>query len=197
MIRDTIAGLGPEGAGLADGAGLRDQPVRAGHRGDPRRSRRSAAALRAWPPGRRRVREAWPGVAVDHVESLDGDQVEVGTKIHVSALVRLGELTPDDVEVQLITGRMGSDDRLYEPRVNPFPTGHRRRRRAAPVRGLGRGQAGRGHRLHRPGGAASPAAGQPAEMGLAALPATLPVPADYAPTRSPARTSTPAHPRRI
>ena len=69
------------------------------------------------------MREAWPGVAVDHVESLDGDQVEVGTKIHVSALVRLGELTPDDVEVQLITGRMGSDDQLYEPRVIPFPTG--------------------------------------------------------------------------
>ena len=43
---------------------------------------------------------------VEHVESLAGDQVEVGTKIHVSALVRLGELTPDDIQVQLIMGRL-------------------------------------------------------------------------------------------
>ena len=38
-------------------------------------------------------------VCAEHVESLGGEQVEVGTKIHVSALVRLGELTPDDIQV--------------------------------------------------------------------------------------------------
>ena len=69
------------------------------------------------------VREAWEGVKVDHVESLDGDQLEVGAKLHVSALVRLGELTPNDIEVQLVTGRLDSDDQLRDPRVNPFPTG--------------------------------------------------------------------------
>ena len=41
MIRETIAGLGPEGAGLADGPGLRDQPLRPGRGlGAPRWSRR-------------------------------------------------------------------------------------------------------------------------------------------------------------
>ena len=79
-----------------------------------------AAALAEW---KRRVRSAWDQVAVDHVESLDGDQVEVGAKIHVATLVRLGELSPDDVEVQLVTGRMDGDDHLYEPRVNPFAAG--------------------------------------------------------------------------
>jgi starch phosphorylase len=60
---------------------------------------------------------------VDHVQSLDGDQIEVGAKIHVAALVRLGTLSPNDVEVQLVTGRVDLDDQLREPRVNPFPAG--------------------------------------------------------------------------
>ena len=50
-------------------------------------------------------------------------RLEVGARIHVSALVRLGKLSPDEIEVQLVTGRVSDDDRLYEPRVNPFPTG--------------------------------------------------------------------------
>ena len=62
-------------------------------------------------------------MAVEHVESLGGEQIEVGSKIHVSALVRLGDLSPDDIQVQLVTGRVSEDDRLYEPRVTPFPTG--------------------------------------------------------------------------
>ena len=69
------------------------------------------------------VRAAWSDVKVDHVESLEGDQLEVGAKLRVSALVRLGELSPNDIEVQLVTGRVDEDDRLREPRVSPFPTG--------------------------------------------------------------------------
>jgi diaminohydroxyphosphoribosylaminopyrimidine deaminase/5-amino-6-(5-phosphoribosylamino)uracil reductase len=37
--------------------------------------------------------------------------------------VRLGSLNPEDVEVQLVTGRVGSDDQLREPRINAFPAG--------------------------------------------------------------------------
>jgi starch phosphorylase len=120
MIRETIAGLGPKVlasrmvrdyvTNLYTPAAASTHAVTDG----------GAAALASW---KRKVRAAWPGVAVDHIESLDGDQIEVGSKIHVSALVRLGELSTDDVEVQLITGRMDSDEQLYEPRVNPLPTG--------------------------------------------------------------------------
>ena len=91
--------------------------------------------------------EAWSTVCVEHVESLGGEQVEVGTKIHVSALVRLGELTPDDIQVQLVTGRVSGDDRLHEPRA--LPDRGRCRRRATPVRELGECQACRRDRLHR------------------------------------------------
>jgi starch phosphorylase len=120
MIRETIAGLGPK---VLASRMVRDYvtnlyiPAAASTHAV---ADGGAAALASW---KRKVRAAWPGVAVDHVESLDGDQIEVGSKIHVSALVRLGELSPDDVEVQLITGRMDSDEQLYEPRVNPLLTG--------------------------------------------------------------------------
>ncbi len=122
MIRDTIAGLAPK---VLASRMVRDYvtnlyaPAAAStHSVDA--SDGGAEALASW---KHRVRSAWDGVAVDHVESLDGDQVEVGAKIHVSALVRLGELSPNDVEVQLVTGRVDSDDSLREPRVNPFPSG--------------------------------------------------------------------------
>ena len=77
-----------------------------------------------------KIRTGWSGVAVDHVESLDGDQVEVGAKIHVSALVRLGDLAPDDVEVQAIAGRVDPEDHLTDvtpvalkPASGPDPEG--------------------------------------------------------------------------
>jgi glycogen phosphorylase len=182
MIRDTIAGLGPK---VLASRMVRDYvtnlyaPATAATRA-VETAIGGAQALATW---KARVRKAWPGVAVDHVESLTGDQVEVGTKIHVSALVRLGELTPDDVEVQLVTGRMGSDDQLYEPRVNPFPRAvdidGELRRYDGWVEARRAGAIGYTVRVvpHHPLLASS------AEMGLAALPATLPVPADYAPTR--------------
>ncbi|HEY5821746.1 MAG TPA: alpha-glucan family phosphorylase [Propionibacteriaceae bacterium] len=122
MIRDTIAGLAPK---VLASRMVRDYvttlyaPAAAStHSVDEAEG--GAAALAGW---KSRVRAAWSDVAVDHVESLDGDQVEVGAKIHVSALVRLGALSPNDVEVQLVTGKVDGDDQLREPRVNPFPTG--------------------------------------------------------------------------
>jgi starch phosphorylase len=122
MIRDTVAGLGPK---VLASRMVRDYvtklyaPSAASSRAIDA-APGGVAALAAW---KARVRAAWPGVVVDHVESLDGDQVELGAKIHVSALVRLGELSPDDIEVQLVTGRVDPDDQLTEPRINPFPTG--------------------------------------------------------------------------
>ena len=122
-------------------------------------------------------------MAVEHVESLAGEQVEVGTKIHVSALVRLGELTPDDIQVQLVTGRVSGDDRLYEPRVSLFPTGvdvdGGLRRYEGWVEAVRAGAIGYTVRVvpyH-------PLLASQAEMGLATLPASMPTPpsAGYVP----------------
>jgi len=94
--------------------------------GDPGR----ATELAAW---KDRVRRAWPQVQVEHVESVSptdadpdaafGDAVQVGTDIGVSALVRLGELRPADIEVQLVTGKVDVDDQLHQTRATPFPEG--------------------------------------------------------------------------
>ncbi len=63
-----------------------------------------------------RVQAAWPGVAVEHVEASGiGDTPSLGAPLHVRAHVRLGDLTPDDVLVQVVFGRVDGDDRFLAP----------------------------------------------------------------------------------
>jgi starch phosphorylase len=175
MIRETVAGLGPK---VLASRMVRDYVT---HLYGPAAASTHAVesadggaeGLAAW---KRRVRSAWEGVKVDHVESLEGDQLEIGAKLHVSALVRLGELSPNDIEVQLVTGRLDSDDQLREPRVNPFPTGSDvgdgLRRYEGWVEARRAGAIGYTVRVvpHHPQLA------NQAEMGLATLPADLPTP---------------------
>ncbi|WP_204912196.1 alpha-glucan family phosphorylase [Microlunatus spumicola] len=172
MIRETVAGLGPK---VLASRMVRDYVT---HLYAPSAaSSRSLAeetggpeALAEW---KRKVRDAWGGVVVDHVQSLDGDQVEVGTGIHVSATVRLGSLSPEDVEVQLVTGRVGSDDQLREARITPFPAGedldNGLRRYEGTVQARRAGSIGYTVRVvpHHPLLVST------AEMGLAALPTGL------------------------
>jgi starch phosphorylase len=79
---------------------------------------RGAADLAAW---KKRVRAAWAGVRVEHVESSGvGDAPEVGDRLSVRAFVALGDLTPDDVEVQLVHGVINSEDVLVDTTVTPL-----------------------------------------------------------------------------
>jgi glycogen phosphorylase len=175
MIRETIAGLAPKV--------VASRMVREYVTNLYTHASASSLALDSWTGGatslanwKRRIREGWPSVAVEHVESLGGEQVEVGTKIHVSALVRLGELAPDDVQVQLVTGRVSGDDQLSELRVSPFLPG------VAVDGGLRRYE---GWVEARRAGAIGytvrvvpyhPLLASPAEMGLATLAASMPTP---------------------
>jgi glycogen phosphorylase len=70
-----------------------------------------AAELAAW---KQRVTKAWPGVRVEHVESHDGEQ-HPGARLAVRAGVALGELSPDDVTVEVLSGRTGDDDEIAHP----------------------------------------------------------------------------------
>jgi glycogen phosphorylase len=81
-----------------------------------------AVALAGW---KQRVAEEWHGVHVDRVEGAgggaidsdrDGDEAvaELGGERTVSAIVSLGALTPDDVDVQLLHGPVGQGDELTE-----------------------------------------------------------------------------------
>ncbi len=74
-----------------------------------------AARLAAW---KKKVRAAWPSVRVEHVESSGvGDAAEVGAILNVRAFVSLGELDPDDVHVQVLHGKIDSNDVLTDVTV--------------------------------------------------------------------------------
>ena len=77
-----------------------------------------AAELAAW---KKRVRMGWPAVRVEHVESSGiGDAPEVGDVLNTRVFVALGELTPADVDVQLVHGQIDSEDDLVDTRIEPL-----------------------------------------------------------------------------
>lgn len=65
-----------------------------------------ARALSAW---KQRVADAWHQVHIEWVES-DVTMAELGTERVVEAAVSLGELRPDDVDVQLLHGPVGQGE---------------------------------------------------------------------------------------
>jgi starch phosphorylase len=54
------------------------------------------------------VRAQWPSIAVTEVQAPNGAQIKVGAETHVKAWVELGQLTPDDVSVELYHGPMNT-----------------------------------------------------------------------------------------
>ncbi|WP_351223729.1 alpha-glucan family phosphorylase [Streptomyces sp. NPDC002133] len=78
----------------------------------------AARGLAAW---KSRVRAAWPGVAVDHVEAGAAlGTAELGSTLALRVSVRLGALQPDDVEVQAVAGRVDSDDAIADAQAFPL-----------------------------------------------------------------------------
>jgi starch phosphorylase len=88
-------------------------------------SSRSLADARGFGPARelaawkRRVTRAWGGVRIEHVEGEDGDQGPGGSLV-VRATVALGGLSPDDVSVEVVYGRVGDADEILNPAVSPL-----------------------------------------------------------------------------
>src|SRR5262249_48665929 len=61
-----------------------------------------------------RLQAVWPAVAVRDLELSNGSYV-TGGRIEVRARVELGELRPDDVEVQVAYGRLDEGGGLRAP----------------------------------------------------------------------------------
>jgi glycogen phosphorylase len=74
----------------------------------------AARELAAW---KRRVTRGWGGVRIEHVEGEDGDQGPGGSLV-VRATVALGGLSPDDVSVEVVYGRVGDADEILSPAVS-------------------------------------------------------------------------------
>ena len=128
-----------------------------------------ARELAAW---KQRVRAAWPGVRVEHVEADDGD-LTPGGRLTIRASVALGELSPDDVTVEVVFGRAGDADEIISPVCRPLTldTG------SGPAEGVSRYV---GHaELGEPGPfgytvrvlPSNPLLPNPTELGLVAVPA--------------------------
>jgi starch phosphorylase len=71
----------------------------------------AARSLAAW---KARVRQAWPEVRIEHVEA-DGAEPSLGAVLDVRVMASLGDLSPHDVRVELVYGRLGDDDEFTEP----------------------------------------------------------------------------------
>ena len=77
---------------------------------------RPARELAAW---KRRVELAWPAVHIEHLEA-DAGEPQLGTPLTVRAAVALGDLTPDDVCVEVVSGRANENDELVDPAYAPL-----------------------------------------------------------------------------
>jgi glycogen phosphorylase len=128
------------------------------------------AGAREFAAWKDRITKAWPAVAIEHVEADDGEP-SPGARLVVRASVALGELSPDDVTVQLVYGPAGDEDEISAPafaelELDPEPAG------GPALRFTGEAELGR------PGPFGytvrvlprHPLLAAPAEMGLIALP---------------------------
>jgi starch phosphorylase len=78
----------------------------------------TARELAVW---KSRVRAAWPRVTVDHLEaSAATTTAELGTTLSLRVRVALADLAPDDVEVQAVSGRVDSQDRIADASCVPL-----------------------------------------------------------------------------
>jgi starch phosphorylase len=82
----------------------------------------TSRALGEW---KRRVGEAWPGVAVRRVEADEGGRA-LGGHLPVRVLVELGDLSPDEVDVQVAYGRVDDQDELSGAELAPLKQNGRR-----------------------------------------------------------------------
>ncbi|MFI1001540.1 glycosyltransferase family 1 protein [Streptomyces galbus] len=112
MVRQTLMRLGPK---VLAGRMVRDYverlyaPAAVAHRA---LDADTARDLADW---KERVRASWHQVAVEHVEtSAATATAELGSTLALRVHVRLGSLGPDDVEVQALSGRVDSEDRITE-----------------------------------------------------------------------------------
>ncbi|MFG2353626.1 glycosyltransferase family 1 protein [Streptomyces sp. NPDC048521] len=118
MVRQTLTLLGPK---VLAGRMVREYverlyaPAAQAHRALTPDTARDLAEWKA------RVRGAWHGVTVDHVETTATTATaELGTTVALRVRVGLGELGVDDVEVQAVSGRVDAEDRITDATIVPL-----------------------------------------------------------------------------
>jgi starch phosphorylase len=115
MVRHTLRVLGPHVLAtrmLDDYVSSLYAPAASSARALSSSSFAAARDLAEW---RGRIAKEWPGVAVSHVESSGhGDTPEIGSSVHLRAIVALGSLSPDDVCVEAAYGTVDAGDEIHD-----------------------------------------------------------------------------------
>ena len=113
MVRHTLSSLGPK---VVATRMLRDYvtnlytPAAQSSRAMESAKFGGAKHLAAW---KKRVTTAWPGVRVEHIEARGvSDALEYGTVVSLRAVVALGDLAADDIDVQVAYGRVDEHDQI-------------------------------------------------------------------------------------
>ena len=116
MVRHTLQSLGPQ---VLASRMVRDYvvqlyaPAAASSKAMAADGYAGARDLASWTE---RVRAGWPRVTVSHVESGGvADAPELGQRLDLRAVVDLGDLSPEDVVVQVAFGPVDEDDQLTAP----------------------------------------------------------------------------------
>ncbi len=76
-----------------------------------------ARRLAAW---KERVYQHWPEVKVVGVTTNAADELAIGADLEVRASVRLGQLSPDDVSVEIYSGALDAERDIQEGRAEPM-----------------------------------------------------------------------------
>ena len=80
-----------------------------------------ARALAVW---QSRLQHCWARLQVESVEAVHQNELRVGGSIQVRARIRLGQITPEEVAVELYLGRLDADGEITDAAAIPMqPTG--------------------------------------------------------------------------
>jgi starch phosphorylase len=117
MVRHTLKSLGPKVLATRMVAEYVRRLYAPAAQSSTRMFADDFAAARSLSTWRHAVETSWPAIAVLHVDSqLAGNaaDAQLGSSLTLRAEVALGNLTPDDVEVQAVYGSASADDRLID-----------------------------------------------------------------------------------
>jgi len=116
MVKHTLVSLGPKVLAtrmVREYVERLYQPAALSARRLAADGQRGARELAAW---KRKVRRAWPGVRIEHVEvSGKGEPPQLGGELVVRATLVLGDVDPDDLCVEVALGRVDESDELVDP----------------------------------------------------------------------------------
>lgn len=67
-----------------------------------------------------KIHRLWPQLQIDAVESSAKRAIKVGDNLNIKAWIKLGDLTPDDVSVQIFHGLINTEGDIIEGEIMPL-----------------------------------------------------------------------------